>query len=74
MHFPECVEDLVRGSLYVHLQNQHSAAKGGLGQEGDEEGRGKNLRTFRMAFLEIQGLGPTQLRGVVSRRRRVRPC
>ena len=58
VHFPECGKDLVRGSLATYRQTQHGVAKGGLGQEGDEEGGGDNPRTFRMAFPKKSGPMP----------------
>ena len=42
---PECVEELAKGSLVAHRQTQNGVAKGGLGQVGDEEDGGGELRT-----------------------------
>ena len=55
MHCPDCGKDLTRGSLAAHLQTQHVVAKGGLGQEGNKEGGGNNLRTLRMEFSAKEG-------------------
>ena len=44
------MRNLSRESLVAHRQRQNGVKKGGSGQEGDEEGRGNNPRTFRMAF------------------------
>ena len=47
---PECGEDLAKGSLVAHCQTQYGMAKGGSIQEGENEDRVNNPRTFRMEF------------------------
>ena len=48
-------EVLEKGSLDAHRQTQNVVEKGGLGQEGDKEGKSNNLRTFMMALSEKSG-------------------
>ena len=50
MLYLECGKELVKVSLLAHSQTQHGVAKGGLGQEGNEEARGNNPRTYRIRF------------------------
>ena len=59
----ECGKELAKGSLVAHHQNQHGVEKGGSRQEGNKEGRGKNPRTFRMAFPVKSGLSNCQVKG-----------
>ena len=47
----------------AHHQTQHGMEKGRSVQEGDEEGRGKDPRTFRMSFPAKVGLRPFPFEG-----------
>ena len=67
MLYLECRQELVKVSLVVHRQNQHSLKKGGSGQEGDNEGEGNKTRTFRMAFPAKSGLMPCPVKGCSGR-------
>ena len=58
VHLPEGRKDLARGSLAVHQQTQHGAAKGGSGKEVDKEGGVDQPTTLRMAFLAKVGPRP----------------
>ena len=46
----EYSKEMEKGSLVVHHQTKNSVKKGRLGKEGDEEARGEDTRTYRMAF------------------------
>ena len=61
-----CLEygkNLAKGSLVAHLQTQHSVVKWGSGQEGNEEVKGKDPRTFRMVFSAKAGPRPCLVEG-----------
>ena len=60
---PECSKDVEKGSLLTHHQKQNSVEKGGLGQEGNEEGGGEKPRTFRMEFPAKVGLSNCPVKG-----------
>ena len=60
---PRVRKELAKGSLVAHRQTQHGVAKGGLGQEGEDEARGNNVRTYRMAFTANVGTRPCPVKG-----------
>ena len=58
---PEFRTDLEKGLLVTHRQTQHGVDKGGVGSEGGEadgSNRGKNPRTYRVAFPVQAGPRP----------------
>ena len=55
---PRVREVTEKGFLVVHRQNQHRVAKGGLGQEGDEEAGGDEPSTYMIAFPAKAGPRP----------------
>ena len=64
---PEFGKEFARGSLVEHCQTQHGVMKGGSGQVGDEEDRGDEPRTYRMAFPTKAGPKPCQVEGCSGR-------
>ena len=68
----ECGKDLEKGSLVAHRQTQQGVANWGLGQEGDEEGGGDDIRTSRIVFPTNAVPRPCPVEGWAATRKSMR--